>query len=324
VENGRTNSLRTFLLCIAVCFAAAMGAAPCARASSLKLPPEVTDGLQLLYSGQSAAARAQFERLEQQEPDSPLPYLLEADAQWWDIYCESCEIKWGFIDAWRHPRGPEDDAYLALCTKAIDLAESQIAQHDSAEMELYAGMGYLLRTKLLGIRDDRSGTAHAGVAARQHLLRCLALDPQMTDAYAGLGLYNYYVDTLSAIARLLRYFMGIPGGDKREGIRQLKIAMNDGPLTGVEARFYLAKNLRTYDQDYAQALEIMTPLAKQFPANPTFTLLMGDLEGELGRKDFAAQYYQAAATAAPSDAACASHVKKLARDATAALYAPPQ
>jgi len=315
--------LRTFPLCFALCLAVTVGKAPQVHAAPLNLPPEATEGLQLLYSGQSAAARALFERLEQQEPNDPLPYLLEADVHWWDIYCTSCEIKWGFIDAWRHPKSSEDDAYLALCTKAINLAEASIAQHDTAEMELYAGMGYLLRTKLLGVRDDRSGTARAGVAARQHLLRCLTLDPQMTDAYTGLGLYNYYVDTLSSIARILRFFMGIPGGDKREGIRQLKIAMNDGPLTAVEARFYLAKNLRTYDLNYAQALDILTPLVKQYPANPTFALLMGDVEGELGHKDLAAQYYHAAAAATPSDTACAARVAKLAHDAEAALAAPP-
>jgi len=182
-------------------------------------------------------------------------------------------------------------------------------------------MGYLLRARLLGLRDDRLGTARAGVAARQHLLRCLELDPQMTDAYTGLGLYNYYVDTLSTMARVLRYFMGIPGGDKQEGIRQLKIAMNDGPLTAVEARFYLAKNLRTYDLQYAQAVDVLTPLVQEYPANSTFALLMGNLEGELGHNESAAEYYRAATQTPPSDAACAARVAQLAHDATAALPA---
>jgi tetratricopeptide (TPR) repeat protein len=315
----RGKLVRAILLCGVACAAATLGAARVARAAPLQLPPEATDGLKLLYSGQSGAARALFSRLEQEEPNDPLPYLLEADAHWWEIYCQACEIKWGFIDAWSRPKITDDDSYLALSTKAITLAQAAIAQHDTAEMELYAGMGYLLRARLLGLRDDRSGTAHAGVSARQHLLRCLELDPQMTDAYTGLGLYNYYVDTLSAMARVLRFFMGIPGGDKREGIRQLKIAMNDGPLTGVEARFYLAKNLRTYDFDYAQALDILTPLVREYPTNPTFALLMGNLEGELGHNESAAEYYRAATQQPPSDAACAAQVVKLAHDATAAL-----
>jgi len=318
----RGKSLRAFSLGVAAFLIATLGMASRAHAASLQLPPEATDGLRLLYSGQSAAARALFSRLEQQEPKDPLPYLLEADARWWEIYCQSCEMKWGFIDAWRRAKTSDDDSYLALSTKAIGLAESAIAQHDTAQMELYDGMGYLLRARLLGLRDDRLGTARAGVAARQHLLRCLELDPQMTDAYTGLGLYNYYVDTLSTMARVLRYVMGIPGGDKQEGIRQLKIAMNDGPLTAVEARFYLAKNLRTYDLQYAQAADVLTPLVQEYPTNPTFALLMGNLEGELGHNESAAEFYRAATQTPPSDAACAARVAQLAHDATAALPAP--
>jgi predicted Zn-dependent protease len=113
--------------------------------------------------------------------------------------------------------------------------------------------------------------------------------------------------------------MGIPGGDKQEGIRQLKIAMNDGPLTAVEARFYLAKNLRTYDLQYAQAADVLTPLVQEYPTNPTFALLMGNLEGELGHNESAAEYYRAATQVPPSDAACAARVAQLAHDGSAAL-----
>jgi predicted Zn-dependent protease len=115
--------------------------------------------------------------------------------------------------------------------------------------------------------------------------------------------------------------MGIPGGNKQEGIRQLKMAMDGGQLTAVEARFYLAKNLRTYDADYAQAEDVLTPLVKEYPTNATFALLMGNVEGELGHNGAAAEYYRAAAQQTPSDAACAARVAQLARDATAALPA---
>ena len=319
----RAKSLRTIFIFLAACLAAMIAAAPRACAAPLNLPPEATDGLKLLYSGQTAAARTLFARLEQRQPNDPLPYLLDAESRWWEIYCEACEIKWGYIDAWRRAKNSNDDAYVASTDKAINLAEASIAQHDAADMELYAGMGYALRARLLSLRGDRTGTARAGVTARQHFLQCLKLDPQMTDADTGIGLYNYYVDTLSGMARVLRFFIGIPGGDKNEGIRQLKIAMNAGPLTGVEARFYLAKNLRTYDQQYAQALDILTPLAQEYPTNPTFALLMGNLNAELGRNEAAAEFFRAAAQEAPSDAACAARVAEIAREAEAALPAAP-
>ncbi len=48
-------------------------------------------------------------------------------------------------------------------------------------MRLYAGMGWLLRGRLLGLRDDRRGTARASVKARAHLLRAVQLDLPVGD-----------------------------------------------------------------------------------------------------------------------------------------------
>ena len=293
-------------------------AAP-AHASKLNLPSEATQGLRLIYDGNPDAAIELFRKLQQQLPDHPLGYLLEANARWWKLYCGTCEIKYGMIDAWRRPRLPEDDAYLTLADKTVRLAEAQLKRADTAEMRLYAGMGWLLRGRLLGLRDDRRGTARAGVKAREHLLRALQLDPDVADAYAGLGLYNYYVDTLSALARMLRFFMGIPGGSKKEGVRQLEIAMNKGELTAVEARFYLAKNLRNYDHKYERAAGLLAPLVEQYPRNPLFLLLLGDMNAKLNRKEPAAKSFQAAQNLEIHDAACRARVEQLARAALAAL-----
>ncbi len=296
-------------------------AAP-AQAGKLNLPPEASQGLQLIYAGDPDAAMELFRKLQQQQPDHPLGYLLEANARWWKLFCEACEIKYGTIDAWRRPRLTADDAYLALADKAIQLAEAQLKPNDTAPMRLYAGMAWLLRGRLLGLRDDRRGTARAGVKAREHLLRAIQLDPDLADAYTGLGLYNYYVDTLSAFARLLRFFMGIPGGDKKEGIRQLELAMSKGELTSVEARFYLAKNLRNYDHKYERAAELLAPLTEQYSQNPIFLLLLGDLNAKLARKEPAATNFRAAQKLEIRDAACRARVQKVARAALAALGAP--
>jgi len=301
-----------------VCFLLAVPA----QASKLNLPSEATQGLRLIYDGNPDAAIELFRKLQQQQPDLPLGYLLEANARWWKLYCGACEIKYGMIDAWRRPRLPEDDAYLALADKAVRLAEAQLKRADTAEMRLYAGMGWLLRGRLLGLRDDRRGTARVGVKAREHLLRALQLDPEMTDAYAGLGLYNYYVDTLSALARMLRFFMGIPGGSKKEGVRQLEIAMNEGELTAVEARFYLAKNLRNYDHKHERAAALLAPLVEQYPRNPIFLLLLGDMNAKLGRIEKAATNFHAAEKLKIPDAACRARVEQLAQTALAALAKP--
>jgi hypothetical protein len=214
---------------------------------------------------------------------------------------------------------PSDDAYLALLDKGIHLAEMHLAKSDSAEMEFYAGMGWGLRGRLMGLFDDHLGVARAAVKGRAYLLRCLELDPQMYDAYAGLGLYNYLADTLSGLAKVLRFFMGIPGGDKREGVRQLRIAMEQGVLTRTGARFYLANVLRVYEHDYSASTDVLSPLVAQYPQNPVFQLVLGDNHSKLGHWDLAASILHAAAQLPISDPSCAARIRAIAEQAIAAF-----
>ena len=296
------------------------------RASQLNIPPEAVEAIHLMYSGKPEEAVALARKMETSRPEHPLGYLIEADILWWKIYCKWSERKYNTIDAWSHPRPPdsEDDADLALADKVTRLAEASIAKSDTAEMELYAGLGYASRARLLGLRYEKMPVARAGVEARKHLLRCLELDPNMADANLGLGLYNYYVDTLSALAKMLRFFMGIPGGEKRVGLRQLETASTHGELTQMEARFNMAKSLRNYDRDYARAAHAAAPLLEAYPENPVFQLLAGDIEQKLGHNDAAAARFREVAASRWEDPACAERVQQLAREALASLEPNPK
>jgi len=296
-----------------------------ARGSELNIPPDATQAIDLMYQGKPQEAVALAHKLEAERPEHPLGYLIEADVLWWNIYCKWSERKYNTIDAWSHtrPADADDIAELALADKVTRLAEAGIAKSDTAEMELYTGLGYASRARLLGLRYEKMPVARAGVEARKHLLRCLELDPNMADAYLGLGLYNYYVDTLSALAKILRFFMGIPGGDKRDGLRQLEIASTKGELTQMEARFNMAKSLRNYDFDYARAAQAAAPLLEQHPRNCIFLLLAGDIQQKLGHMEEAAARFHAAAAAPWEESACAERTRNLARDALATL-APEQ
>jgi hypothetical protein len=292
-----------------------------ARASELDIPPEAKEAINLMYLGKTEQAVALARKLEAARPDHPLGYLIEADVIWWNIYCKWTERKYNTIDAWSHtrPADADDGAELALADKVTRLAEAGIAKFDTAEMELYAGLGYASRARVLGLRFEKTPVARAGVEARKHLLRCLELDPGMADAYLGLGLYNYYVDTLSAMAKILRFFMGIPGGDKREGLRQLEIASTKGELTQVEARFNMAKNLRNYDREYARAEQAAAPLVSEYPGNCIFLLLSGDLAKKLGRTEESAAKFRAAAAAPWEEGACAERAHQIARESLNAI-----
>jgi tetratricopeptide (TPR) repeat protein len=286
------------------------------------LPENVAALLESIYAGRFDLAVAEAQQMQNQQPDQPLGYLLEGEALWWKTWCQSAEFKYGMSAARHRDKIPGDQHYMELSSKAYALADASLKQQETADMNLYAGLADALTARLYSLRGENRNAAKAGVRAREHFLRALALDPTEADACFGLGLYDYYVDTLSMMARVLRFFMGIPGGSKEDGIRLLQRAIREGQLTPALARFYLAVNLESYEQRYEEALQLITPLVEQYPQNPIFTLTQGDLYGKLGRKSLAAAAYHAAALAKNPDEECQQKILMLVGESLAALGTP--
>ncbi len=289
------------------------------HAFHLPLPPETLGILDKIYSFNLDEAVVAAQHMQQEQPEHPLGYLLQAEALWWRIWCESADFKYGMTDARRRPKLEADQLYFQLAARASSLAEAQIKQRETDEMQFYAGMSDAAASRLYGLRGENRNAARAGVRAREHFLRAKALDPALADADTGLGLYDYYVDTLSAMARILRFFMGIPGGSKQQGVQLLEHAISEGELTPDLARFYLALNLHRYDLQYERALAVISPLADKYPANPLFQLARGDLYAKLGRKEQALSSYRAAGALAVSNARCQARIQELVRVSIAAL-----
>ena len=311
-------SMPTFRPAALIFLLLSLFAAP-AGVAKLALPPETPAVLDKIYSFDIAGAVEAAKRMEQDRPDHPLGYLLESEALWWRIWCASADFKYGMTDARRRAKYAADQHYFELAAKASSLAEARNKQHETAEMQFYAGMADAAAARLYALRVENRNAARAGVRARDHFIRAKTLDASLADADMGLGLYNYYVDTLSAMARVLRFFMGIPGGSKQEGVRLLENAIADGVLTPNVARFYLALNLHRYDLQYEKALRVISPLAEKYPANPLLQLARGDLYAKLGRREQALACYRAAGALVVPDAECQSRVRELVRVSIEAL-----
>lgn len=294
----------------------------------LAIPEEARAGLELLYQGDTRRATALFRTLQAHQPDHPLGYLLEANAVWWERWCGSLEMKpWGFVDAAAGVDSPLDSTHRALVAAAQQRAEAlrkpaPPPQLRGAEAHFYQGMAYAMEGRLAALRRENRAAASAGKKMRAALLRARQLNPQLDDALFGLGLYNYYVDTLSPLVKLLRVLLFIPGGDKRTGLVQLDRAAAGGVLVATEARFWLAKNLRNYDQDFARARVEFQRLGDRYPQNPIFPLLVAGVAAKLGDRAGAARAYTRARNLARATSPCDQRVAELATTGLKLLSGP--
>jgi tetratricopeptide (TPR) repeat protein len=249
-----------------------------------------------LMDGDFDAATDIFRQIQKSDPQSPLGYLLEADVNWWKIYLtEANLIDPDVFEALSEAVTPYDADFRRLDELAIRKAETRLLDHqDEARSYFYQGLGYGLRARLEALRDHALGTARAGKKLRNLSLAALKLDPNLNDAWFGVGLYNYFEDTLPTYVKMLRFLILLPGGDRHVGLRQIRQAMEKGQLVTAEARFHLAKNYsRSIDRQYARSLELLHQMEQQYPHNPLWKLLAGSVELRMGHvKEGEALYRQ--------------------------------
>jgi tetratricopeptide (TPR) repeat protein len=252
-------------------------------------------GVEMMMDGDLDGAVSVFQQIEQKDPTSPLGYELEADATWWRIYYFSANlIDPDVFDVANMEATPFDSHFYDLDNVAIHHAEAHIHQHqDLALSYLYEGYAYALRARFEGLHDRDLPTARAGKKMRSLLLRAVELDPSLNDAYLGLGIYNYFVDTLPGIVKFLSMFIGLPGGSRSEGLKQLQLCAEKGEVGRPEAKFYLAKDYtRWNEKQYAKSQHLFGELQQEFPHNPLWPMLIGSLYFRLGNPQKGEEIYR--------------------------------
>jgi tetratricopeptide (TPR) repeat protein len=128
------------------------------------------------------------------------------------------------------------------------------------------------------LRGEQLAAARDGKRIKAALERALILDPGMQDAYFGIGLYHYYADVAPAAARLLRWLLALPGGDRVKGLEQMQRARQHGRLLGGEAEYQLHVLYLWYEEQPEQALALIRGLRERHPQNPLFIQMAAEIE----------------------------------------------
>ena len=144
-----------------------------------------------------------------------------------------------------------------------------------AEAWFYLGAAYGARVSFRVQRGERLAAARDGKRIKESLERALSLDPQMDDARFGMGLYKYYADIAPAAAKMLRFLLLLPGGDRVEGLKDMEAVHERGMLLRGEADYQLHWIYLWYENQPKRASGFCGACATRYPGNPHFVQRVG-------------------------------------------------
>jgi len=266
-----------WLLCAALAGAAtaipaATPAAASSSAASSPAPPRDIRGIEGLTRAYDAILAARFEQVdaELRRACGPAPqeacHVLAATALWWRILLD--------------PQSRLlDEEFSVSVDHAIRSCEAWTARTpDAAEAWFYLGAAYAVRVQWRVLRDEKLAAARDGRNIRVALEQAATLDPGLDDAYFGIGMYKYYADVAPATAKVLRFLLLLPGGDREEGLEQMLRARNRGRLLRGEADYQLHIIYLWYERQTPQALQRLAALHEQYPDNPLFLTQIAEIQ----------------------------------------------
>ncbi len=223
------------------------------------------EGLMQLYNLDYEQARSKFRRLIAEEPANPYGYLFEAGAIWWQASNEYAL----FEDTPTLEGLFEEDV-----GEAIRASKAWIQSSDPlvrAEGYFAEGMAYGARGQWHLLRGRWIKAYFDGKRGVKQLYRCLKADPELYDAYLGLGVYDYQAARLPGILKL-GALIGVRG-DLLRGIERLQLAVEKGRFGSRQAAQFLLGIYLVDLKDTQRAQPLLERLRASYPASPYFHFL---------------------------------------------------
>lgn len=262
-------------------------------ASAVRQGPRHLRGSDGLARAYDAILDARFDEVEAELKHAcpPAPseacQLLRVTATWWRIQIDPDNRTF-------------DQAFLSGVNAGIASAEAWAGRDPkNAEAWFYLGASYAMRVQFRVLRSEKIAAARDGKRIKQALERAVEIDPGMDDAYFGVGMYQYYADVAPTAAKLLRWLLLLPGGDKEQGLAHMLRTQASGELLRGEADFQLHIIYLWYEKRPDTAVALLKDLQARYARNPLFPLLVGDIqEGYFHDRSAALDTYESVLAAA--------------------------
>lgn len=140
----------------------------------------------------------------------------------------------------------------------------------NAEAWFYLASSYAPLVEWQVLRGERIGAARNGNRIREALEQALRVDPALADARFGIGIYQYYAGVASTAAKMFRWLLLLPGGDRAKGLEAIDSTRRSGALLRAEADYQRYIIDIWYEHKPDDALAILRSLDSRYPTNPLF------------------------------------------------------
>ncbi len=214
----------------------------------------VQSGLDSLYRSDYDGADRLFAEAVAKEPDNPVAALGVAISAWWRMENDFAS-----------PGSAEQKAFKAAVKRSIDVGEKAAHGQTEALADLTLGASYGLRGRAEAAQRHWFAAYLAGRKAYKYGQRAIKLDPELFDAYLGLGAFDYYVATLSRFVQALAF---TSGADKQKGLAELQLAAEKGRFSPVAAKLLLVGMYWTFEKQPQEAWKLLEDLHARYPDSP--------------------------------------------------------
>jgi tetratricopeptide (TPR) repeat protein len=224
-------------------------ASPC-FAKELTLPPELLQPLAQMNSGHLIEAYSELKTYTAENPDDRVGIFLKAF------------VKWKMM--WLSTYSDSDKNELQELFELIEKKTTPDIKEDNEALFFYTGV-LGMRAQLAATENEWWETAQLGKQMKRQAEVLVEQDPDLNDAYYFLGSFDYFADALPSYIKFLRSFMFLPGGDRKEGSKQLVRAYENGKLVSAEAGRTLAIIYTYYEKIPKYGIQMCDNLLAQHP-----------------------------------------------------------
>jgi hypothetical protein len=187
---------------------------------------------------------------------------------------------------WRLEQDPQGRAHdvevVALADRAVALSDARLARDARDARALLArGAAHGVKSRLHLFRWEKGPASRQAVRMREALLAARDAGAEGLDLDFGLGLYDYYADTLPRFFRVLAFVLRVPGGDRKLGLARVASVARGGSLFhDDEARVQMYDIHAYFEREPDRALHWIREMWRRHPGWPIWGLKLAQLLGE--------------------------------------------